>query len=356
MSMSSPNDWWLGFIDAQSSNNIELKRRTYTFFTMSYVGLATLLFFGFKNLADQNYLLLSVIFGCAFLLLMNTVYFHRSRDLHNCSLVGCLIAGCLAIMLVYQGGYQNTALYWIYPLPPIIFILIGPNKGLLLCSIILCILALFLLSPDLIIANYKEAEIVRFLASMCVLLAISFIGEYFREQSHSEMTDINYLSDWQANTDPLTHLANRRFIDTIYFNQIVSQPADHFPLSIVVCDVDHFKKVNDNHGHDVGDRVLVELALVLLNGVRGSDIVARTGGEEFLLLFPKVQLSGALSIAEKVRFSVEMGLKGVGHESLVTTMSFGVSCALTHSDIQSCIKSADERLYLAKSSGRNCVK
>jgi two-component system cell cycle response regulator len=130
------------------------------------------------------------------------------------------------------------------------------------------------------------------------------------------------------------------------------------PLAALVVDIDHFKKINDNFGHDVGDEVLREFAVRLASNVRAVDLACRTGGEEFVVLMPETQITDAHRIAERLRLHVAGSPFRVsgGRNLLSVTISIGVS-ATTLEDVaaDSLLKRADENVYAAKAHGRNRV-
>jgi two-component system cell cycle response regulator len=160
-----------------------------------------------------------------------------------------------------------------------------------------------------------------------------------------------------AITDPLTQLNNRRFFDT----QIRLHLSRHIkggpPLSLLLLDIDHFKKVNDAYGHDAGDEVLREFARRLGLNVRAIDIPCRLGGEEFVVLMPETGAEDALNIAERVRAQVAAEPFAVsGGRTLDVTVSVGVSTSAGLGDSpEALLKRADEGVYEAKSAGRNRV-
>jgi len=126
------------------------------------------------------------------------------------------------------------------------------------------------------------------------------------------------------------------------------------PLSAILCDLDHFKQINDVYGHDKGDEALAAAAAMLRSGLRESDIAGRYGGEEFLLLLPDTPPDGALVVAEKLRDELaRITIPGVAHE---VSASFGVACyPLDAADPDALVRVADRALYAAKARGRNCV-
>jgi diguanylate cyclase (GGDEF)-like protein len=124
-------------------------------------------------------------------------------------------------------------------------------------------------------------------------------------------------------------------------------------FAILLLDVDHFKSVNDTYGHQIGDRVLVELARLLIEMTRNVDIVGRWGGEEFLVICPDTKIDGALDLAEKLRQAIaEHAFPVAGN----LTASFGVTSFNTGDSIQLMMARADDALYLSKKMGRNRVE
>jgi diguanylate cyclase (GGDEF)-like protein len=159
-----------------------------------------------------------------------------------------------------------------------------------------------------------------------------------------------------ARTDPLTGLANRReFMERL--EQEVER-SDRYvrPLSLISLDLDHFKSVNDTHGHAAGDEVLREAARALGSVCRDVDLAARMGGEEMALLLPETDTAGARIVAERVREHIA----GAAHRSpsghaFRVTASLGVATARTGASGEALLQAADEALYRAKAAGRNQV-
>lgn len=158
--------------------------------------------------------------------------------------------------------------------------------------------------------------------------------------------------DRQARTDRLTGVANRHTFDEQFDKELERARREHSDLSVVLCDVDHFKRFNDEHGHQVGDEVLTEVAQTLEAERRPYDLVARYGGEEFVVILSQTDFDSAMRVAERLRRAVEHtgGAMGV-------TASFGVASAangeVSRSDL---ISTADACLYEAKENGRNRVE
>jgi diguanylate cyclase (GGDEF)-like protein len=152
-----------------------------------------------------------------------------------------------------------------------------------------------------------------------------------------------------AATDPLTGLANRRGCEKSIAGEISRAERERKPLSCIMLDIDRFKQVNDTMGHQVGDQVLRELSAMLRQSVRAYDIVARWGGEEFLVVLPGADLEAARQLAERIR---------VGVQKLPTstvTISAGAAEFDADYDFEATLRTADRRMYEAKAAGRNCV-
>lgn len=159
-----------------------------------------------------------------------------------------------------------------------------------------------------------------------------------------------------AHEDPLTGLHNRRLIEDMLPGVLRAALSAATPLALVMLDVDHFKRVNDGHGHAVGDRVLASLAQLLRQHTRSSDLLARVGGEEFLLVLPGTELGTAVDIAERTRSAIAAAGFDEVAPGLKVTVSLGVSAwAGARDDLEALGKRVDEALYRAKEGGRDRV-
>lgn len=153
-----------------------------------------------------------------------------------------------------------------------------------------------------------------------------------------------------ASHDKLTRLYNRHHGETALEEAIARSSAEGKPLSLIICDIDHFKKINDRFGHPGGDRVLKETAAIIAHTVRASDVVIRWGGEEFLIVLEDCAEGPAIELAERVRQRVETFL----HVDIgAVTLSLGLATRLADESSAELIARADRALYQAKASGRN---
>ncbi|WP_448569627.1 GGDEF domain-containing protein [Thalassotalea ganghwensis] len=160
----------------------------------------------------------------------------------------------------------------------------------------------------------------------------------------------------QATTDALTGVFNRRMLMVIGDELIASAKRYQQSLSLLILDLDHFKKINDQFGHLAGDKALQEVANTLKSKLRDSDCIARYGGEEFVVILPHTDLSKAKSTAETLRAAIANCVVPLSEDKLTFTTSIGVAALSTHTlTISDLIKEADLALYQAKENGRNQV-
>jgi diguanylate cyclase (GGDEF)-like protein len=157
--------------------------------------------------------------------------------------------------------------------------------------------------------------------------------------------------------DTLTNLFNRRYFEEKLEVETQKSFLGNTPLSLVMLDIDHFKKVNDTFGHTEGDRVLSGIASLLKTSIRKKDTVARYGGEEFILILPGARLEESSMIAERIRHLVEKTLFNVGQTQIHLTVSLGISTFPNHraKSKEELVRMADSALYEAKRGGRNRI-
>jgi diguanylate cyclase len=157
-----------------------------------------------------------------------------------------------------------------------------------------------------------------------------------------------------ANTDPLTKLHNRRSLVEA-FNTLPASPRSDGGLAVLCFDIDHFKGINDTHGHLLGDEVLLEITRRVSTCLRPSDLFARIGGDEFLIVLPDVTRYETTTIAERCRSKIASKKFELSDSKLGVSISVGVNWTATPADFTTLLSAADDALYSAKSLGRDCV-
>jgi len=205
--------------------------------------------------------------------------------------------------------------------------------------------------PEYFIGPFSEEE-------SNLLRAIAYqlgrIGE--RKLAEDELKEANIKLKLLARTDPLTQLSNRRdALEKIEYEEKRYERSEK-PFAIIICDIDDFKSVNDRFGHDAGDEVLKTLANIMRMIVRKQDIVARWGGEEFLLMLPQTDIEGGLVLAEKIRKKVRSTEFNFNGMKIHISLTMGLSIYKESKTIDETISQADRALYMGKKLGKDCVK
>jgi diguanylate cyclase (GGDEF)-like protein len=298
-------------------------------------------------LVFQAYLIAAIDFAGFVAAGVGWSYFHRTQNIKITAwfLVISLIAVLLSFIHLAEGG--NYSLMWVTIMPPLVFFLLGPRVGAWVSAILFTYIIgyLYLMLPTFEPAAFSLGALLNVIE---VLVALWFIFRHYERSRASAFDELERLS----NTDKLTGLYNRLRLDELLSEQLALSQRSGTAFTLVLCDIDHFKKINDDHGHLVGDEVLVELAKLLQTHTRATDYVGRWGGEEFLIICPATTAEGAQKLIESLRAAVAQ--LNFNHD-LTLTMSFGIAAARPQGSIVTILKTADNALYEAKRRGRNRV-
>lgn len=255
-------------------------------------------------------------------------------------------------LLVLVGGH-----YWaVGALIVGAFVMLDRRRGLLAGAVILLVSAAIAATgagPE-ILRDEASAEALLYLVRVHVFLLLLLIlvaaVAGLRDRLHHALVRAEMLDHW-ARTDMLTGLANRRAADAFLNREIASARRYQRPLSVMIADIDHFKRINDTHGHNAGDAVIREVAQRFTAAAREADLVARWGGEEFLIIAPETDLDEAVHLAERCRTALaEAGIDGIR-----VTATFGVTRFHSDDTLDSLVGRADRLLYRGKAEGRNRV-
>jgi diguanylate cyclase (GGDEF)-like protein len=198
-------------------------------------------------------------------------------------------------------------------------------------------------------------EYLEMIAEQIALAVQNSLKHIKLQETLKEIKTLNKKLAIAAKTDPLTGLMNRKAFMGMAEYEKKRFARSKKPFSIIMCDIDHFKSINDSMGHDAGDYVLVQIAELLRKSVRQQDTVCRWGGEEFIILLPETNLSGGKKLADKLRKTIESEEFYFNSRKLKITMSFGITFCEENVTVYSYIKEADELMYQAKKSGRNRI-
>ena len=251
---------------------------------------------------------------------------------------------CFGAVLVCMKLGQDV-LFWIYPLMVFIFFLVAPIKALLLLLLMVCaIVSLHFAEQSTIFNNGFQL-----LAFITTTLITSIFAYIFAYRTHLQRQELRRL----ATTDPLTGAATRHSLTDELTYAIQQYQQKGVISGLMLLDLDHFKRINDNFGHHAGDQILSQLVPLLKQMIRQQDSVFRYGGEEFVLLIKEIQLADLHRLAEKIRHAVWHQLTLPDGSALTT--SIGIATVQQASAWESWLQNADVALYQAKHNGRNQV-
>jgi len=288
----------------------------------------------------------------SFLLLMLVLFLRRSKNNYkitaNLLLVFSLITFTSALIFVPQDEFR---MIWFYLLVFVAYMLNGTLGGMLftIASIAVILTAHFFLELELSQTAINSSVLGLVIGSFLSRIYTNKITDY-ENSLHEKNTALGIL----ASTDDLTGIMNRRIFKKVSERYFETAQRDNSSLTLLLLDLDHFKKVNDTYGHQVGDQLLIRFVEAIGPLLRKSDMLARVGGEEFAVLLFKTDTEGAFTLAEKIRKDVEsMTINCQGQDVYITT-SIGIA-QNRESDkaFDEIYSRSDKALYKAKEQGRN---
>jgi diguanylate cyclase (GGDEF)-like protein len=245
------------------------------------------------------------------------------------------IAAAITVSLATQGV---IGAFWCYPVV-LFFFFVLPARLALLCS------GALLVAATVLVHHFLTVRItVRFAVSLLLTIVMVNVIQNIIHGLQRRLLE-------QAITDPLTGAFNRRHMGA-RLREVLSGPHRTPSAALLLLDIDHFKRINDEHGHDAGDAVLKGLVSVVRSRARKTDLLFRMGGEEFLLLLPDTSESDAMTLADDIRQTIAASPL---LEGKTVTASIGVGLAAPRDSVESWIKGTDAAMYEAKESGRNRV-
>ncbi len=205
-------------------------------------------------------------------------------------------------------------------------------------------------------SDYTPAELIQLFFFMCLIMgSMGFFGYKISLLLKTALINVNEKNTtlYQLSiTDKLTGLNNRMRLDRVLMDEAERARRYCSVFSVILMDIDHFKRVNDTFGHQIGDETLIRFADLIRNNIRSTDIAGRWGGEEFLVICPETDLESARNLAEKLRVKIEdYSFPGVPGQ----TASFGINQFYPENEVSRLIGLADDALYRAKETGRNRV-
>jgi diguanylate cyclase (GGDEF)-like protein len=343
------------------SNDPGANQKIFVANIFSFIGYSITILMGVSAFVRQDRLLgavlmiASLLFFCSHLVLRSkriTNPYKFSANLVTTSLM------LLMVYLVFNGGVNGTGPLWIYIVPPVALFFGGMRKGTRNLGLFVLVISVLMFYPNdewlgtSYTFEFKSRLIYSFLTVSC---SFAFY-EYIRQNSFHRLQEMSQKFERQAMSDPLSGLLNRRGMRENLQNEFDRSQRYSNNLTLMMCDIDHFKVVNDQYGHDKGDEIIKSLATIFKSGLRKQDSLARWGGEEYLFLLPETNGSQAMQLAEKLRSKIEETQYKQDDKTFSITISIGLHQMASTDTINQAITKADTNLYKAKEQGRNrCI-
>ena len=324
------------------------------------VGMSITFALGISAMIDNDRVLGIVLLSSSALFGLCKALLLHSKVLYNHVLAPFILVVSLAGLMLYlviTGGVANTGPLWIYVLPPVAMFFAGVVYGVITVAVFITLCSYILFAADgwFVVAQYTTEFKLRLLYSFATVTFLSAFYEHSRQTSFNIVKDISDKFEKQAQQDTLTRLPNRRGIQQFIEFESARARRQKKPLTLILCDIDRFKRVNDQYGHDGGDVVLKHVSDLFKASIREQDGVARWGGEEFLFVLPDTEESNAVVLAEKVRETLATSPVELQQKKVVITASFGVAQIDFEQGLDKALTLADKALYKAKEKGRNKV-
>ncbi len=282
-------------------------------------------------------------------------WYRRSRQLDVAAWATLAIVGLFLLAYVLMVGAGRYSLAWLGVFPGLALFLLGERRGLWATSVLVVASLLALSGPWMHLQPQRFDAVAAFnlLGTFVCLVLQARYNEMARQEVLRGLVHSNRELQRLSNHDRLTGLYNRLKLEHRLAEELARARRHGSPFSVVLIDIDHFKRVNDTHGHAIGDLVLQCLGHVLLRDRRSTDMVGRWGGEEFLILCPETRIDGGLLVAERLRAATQdCPMPEAGR----VTLSAGVAEYRAGDCEESLVARADAALYRAKSAGRNRVE
>lgn len=341
------------------TNNPESNQRIFVANLFSFIGYSITFLMGVSGFIRQDKLLGTVLL-IASLLFFSSHLILRSKRLANpykfsANLVTCSLM-LLMVYLVFTGGVNGTGPLWIYVVPPVALFFGGMRKGTRNLGLFVVVISILMFYPNdewlgtSYTFEFKSRLIYSFLTVSCLFA----FYEHVRQNSFHRIQEMSQKFEKQAMRDHLSGLLNRRGMREKLQQEFDRSQRYNNDLTVMMCDIDHFKVVNDQYGHDKGDDIIKSLGAIFQSGLRKQDSLARWGGEEYLFLLPETNANQGMQLAEKLRSKIEETQYKHDDKTFNITISIGLHQFTSTDTINQAITKADTNLYKAKEQGRNC--
>lgn len=308
------------------------------------------LLFAYLNINRANYIVAGAELGMATYSIVLLLGIRHTQRLELW--VFAYLVPFFTVMMVALAAPRSTlnVFIWVLLIPIVSHLLLGRRLGLAMSVSYIAIAAGIFFwrygdNPEIM----QPVTLSNIGVLTLCLIAFSHVYEITREQSEKRLVKL-------AHSDPLTGLPNRAHLQSRFEHEQSRHQRHGSAMSVVLLDLDFFKKVNDNHGHEAGDKTLQHVAKLLMADLRKTDLAARLGGEEFCLLLPDTDSATAHAVAEKIRTRLASTPLDFNGSQIVVTMSGGVAeLGRDGGALNDLTRCADQKLYTAKAAGRNRI-
>lgn len=327
----------------------------------SFIGYTVSFLMGVSAYVRQDWLLGSVLLIACLIFFSSHLILRSKRIPNPYKFSANLVTSSLMLLmvyLVYTGGVNGTGPLWIYIVPPVALFFGGMRKGTRNLGLFVLVISALMFYPNdaWLGTSYTFEFKSRLLYSFLTVSSLFALYEYVRQSSFQRIQEMSQTFEKQAMQDPLSGLLNRRGMGEKLQNEFDRSQRYKNNLTVMMCDIDHFKVVNDQYGHDKGDEVIKNLGVTLQSELRKQDSLARWGGEEYLFLLPETNGEQAMQLAEKLRCKIAETQYTQDDKTFSVTVSIGLHQISATDTINQAISKADSNLYKAKEQGRNrCI-
>jgi diguanylate cyclase (GGDEF)-like protein len=340
------------------SNDTESNRHILVANLFGFIGYIITFLMGVSAFIRQD-ILLGIVLLIACLLFFSSHLILRSKRIANpykfsANLLTISLM-MLMVYLVFTGGVNGTGPLWIYIVPPVALFFGGMRKGTRNIGLFVLVISILMFYPNdewlgtSYIFEFKSRLIFSFLTVSCLFA----FYEYVRQNSFIRIQEMSQKFERQAMRDHLSGLLNRRGMREMLQNEFERNQRYKNNLTVMMCDIDNFKAVNDQFGHDKGDEIIKSLGAIFKSGLRKQDSLARWGGEEYLFLLPETSGDQGMQLAEMLRSKIEKKQYTQHNTIFSITISIGLHQFSATDTINQAITKADTNLYKAKEQGRN---
>ncbi|MCX7820365.1 MAG: GGDEF domain-containing protein [Brevinematales bacterium] len=348
---------------------LDIRYRNRLFILFVSLAIPSFIIFGTIHIFDTNIKEMIINFSSVVILTTLFFLFFNAKLRSIILFLSTFFTSVAVSFLFYLGGENGSRIFWFYFIPIISFFLL--KREIAFIFIIYSLIIIFLIFNKVQLFpfppySYDDTIKIRFFISYTLIVLFASIYSSINYQynktikiENERLKKANEKIKQLSIIDNLTNCYNRNYFNTYIEHEIKKFIRYKTDLSLIMCDIDFFKKINDNFGHLVGDKVLNYFSNILLESVRKDiDYVFRIGGEEFIITLPHTNLSGAETLTKRIKETLEKKPFYNNGDKIFVSSSFGVIHILSFSnsiEVKEILKKLDECLYKAKKGGRNLI-